>query len=307
MSGEFFVQQLVNGLTLGSLYGLIALGYSIVYGLLRLLNFAHGEVYMVGAFIGYGTLMALGGPSAPSVAAPVLIALMFLAAMIGAGVLGVCIERVAYRPLRDAPRVTTLVSALGAAFFLQSAVLLLVGARFRNYATYEYVDLDRGIHVGPLDVSIIRLFVIAATLALLLAFALFVSRTATGKAMRAIAYDREAATMMGIDVDRVVLIAFFLGSALAGAAGVMSGLVYYATYHAMGFSAGLKAFTACVVGGIGSLPGAVLGGIVIGLAEAFSAAYLSSTFQDLIVFSILVVVLIVRPTGLLRRPPSERV
>src|SRR3954470_11932314 len=282
---DFFVQELVNGLTLGSVYALIALGYSMVYGILKLLNFAHGEVYMIGAFIGYGVLTVSGGAADPMFPIWLLLSFMFLAAMIGSGLLGVVIERFAYRPLRNAPRIAPLISALGVSFFLQNSALLLFSADFRSYGTF---DLDggalfvKGIHKGPLNISLIRIIVIVTTIALMLGLTFFVSRTRLGKAMRATSSDREAAAMMGIDVDRVIVVTFFIGSALAGAAGVMVGLVFQRVYHFMGFVAGLKGFTAAVVGGIGSIPGAMLGGLVIGLAEAYAIGYLpqGSTFQD---------------------------
>ena len=307
---DYFVQQLVNGLTLGSVYALIALGYSMVYGILKLLNFAHGEVYMIGAFIGYGVLTVSGGPADPMFPIAMIIAFMFLAAMIGSGVLGVVIERFAYRPLRNAPRIAPLISALGVSFFLQNTALLLFTADFRSYGTFQLGDgalFVKGIHAGPLNISLIRIIVIVTTAVLMVGLALFVSRTRVGKAMRATAYDREAAAMMGIDVDRVIVVTFFIGSALAGAAGVMVGLVFQRVYHFMGFVAGLKGFTAAVVGGIGSIPGAMLGGIVIGLAESFSQGYISTRFYDLIVFAILIAVLIVRPTGLLGKADIKKV
>ena len=307
---DFFVQQLVNGLTLGSVYALIALGYSMVYGILKLLNFAHGEVYMIGAFIGYGVLTVAGGAADPMFPIWLLLSFMFIAAMIGSGLLGVVIERFAYRPLRNAPRIAPLISALGVSFFLQNTALLLFSADFRSYGTFQLDDgalFVKGIHHGPLNISLIRIIVIVTTAALMVGLTLFVSRTRTGKAMRATAYDREAAAMMGIDVDRVIVVTFFIGSALAGAAGVMVGLVFQRVYHFMGFVAGLKGFTAAVIGGIGSIPGAMLGGIFIGLAEAFSTGYLSSTFYDLIVFGILIAVLIVRPTGLLGKADIKKV
>ena len=307
---DFFVQELVNGLTLGSVYALIALGYSMVYGILKLLNFAHGEVYMIGAFIGYGVLTVSGGAGSPMFPIWLLISFMFIAAMIGSGLLGVVIERFAYRPLRNAPRIAPLISALGVSFFLQNTALLLFSADFRSYDTFDLGGgalFVKGIHEGPLNISLIRIIVIVTTAALMVGLTLFVSRTRIGKAMRATAYDREAAAMMGIDVDRVIVVTFFIGSALAGAAGVMVGLVFQRVYHFMGFVAGLKGFTAAVVGGIGSIPGAMLGGIVIGLAEAFSTGYLSSTFYDLIVFGLLIVVLIVRPTGLLGKADIKKV
>jgi branched-chain amino acid transport system permease protein len=303
----FLVQQLVNGLTLGSVYALIALGYSMVYGILKLLNFAHGEVYMVGAFIGYGVLTMLGGAAAPVLPVPLLLVLMFLAAMAGCGLLGVAIERFAYRPLRDAPRIAPLISALGVSFFLQSSALLLFTARFRSYDTPRLISFETGVHAGPLHISLVRILVIATALALMGALSLLVDRTRLGRAMRATAVDREAAAMMGVDVDRIIVATFFIGSALAGAGGVMFGLVFSNVYHLMGFSAGLKGFTAAVVGGIGSVPGAMLGGLLIGLGEAFAAGYISSTFQDLIVFLILIAVMLLRPRGLLGAVQLEKV
>ncbi|MDX6437960.1 MAG: branched-chain amino acid transport system permease protein [Gaiellaceae bacterium] len=307
MDWDFFVQQLVNGVTLGSVYALVALGYTMVYGILKLLNFAHGEVYMMGAFAGFGVLTAFGGALAVSINVVALIVMMLAVAMLGSGLLGVVIERFAYRPLRNAPRIAPLISALGVSFFLQSTALLLFGADFRTYETYEYIDLASGIHWGPLNISIVRITVILTAVALMIGLTLLVSRTRLGKAMRATAFDREAAAMQGIDVDRVIVATFFIGSALAGAAGVMVGLVFYKVYHLMGFIAGLKGFTAAVVGGIGSIPGAMLGGLLIGLAEAFITGYVSSTFQDVFVFSILIVLLLVRPSGLLGKADIQKV
>jgi branched-chain amino acid transport system permease protein len=309
MDVDFFVQQLVNGLTLGSVYALIALGYSMVYGILKLLNFAHGEVYMFGAFIGYFVLSALGGASSPSIPVAPLLVIMFLAAMLGAGLLGVVIERFAYRPLRNAPRIAPLISAIGVSFFLQASALLLFTAQFRTYDTPQLIPPDTSgrIDQGPLHISLTRIIVIVSTFGLMIALTLLVSRTRLGKAMRAVSYDREAAAMMGIDPDRVIVATFFIGSALAGAAGVMFGLVFERVFHLMGFTAGLKGFTAAVIGGIGNIPGAMLGGLIIGLAESFSTGYISSTFQNLIVFGILIVILLVRPTGLLGSPVLKKV
>ncbi len=306
---DLFVQQLVNGVTLGSVYALIALGYSMVYGILKLLNFAHGDVYMIGAFIGYGVLNVFGGSVSPVIPIPLLIVLMFGAAMLGSGLLGVAIERFAYRPLRNAPRIAPLISALGVSFFLQNAALLLFSPNFRSYDSFELSggSLFLPLHAGVLKISPLRIIVIVATLGLMVALTLFVGRTQLGRAMRATAFDREAAAMMGIDVDKVIVVTFFIGSALAGAAGVMVGLVFQRVYHFMGFIAGLKGFTAAVVGGIGNIPGAMLGGLFIGLAESFSTVYLSSTFSDLIVFGVLIAVLLVRPTGLLGRADIKKV
>ncbi|MGH3021932.1 MAG: branched-chain amino acid ABC transporter permease [Gaiellaceae bacterium] len=304
---DFFVQQLVNGVTLGSVYALIALGYSMVYGILKLLNFAHGEVYMMGAFIGYFVLTGLGGASSPILPAALVLILMFLAGMLGAGILGVVIERFAYRPLRNAPRIAPLISAIGVSFFLQASALLLFTAQFRTYNTPELIPVTTRVDAGPLHISLVRMLVIGSAIVLMIALTLLVNRTRLGKAMRAVSYDREAAAMMGIDVDRVIVATFFIGSVLAGAAGVMVGLVFERVFHFMGFIAGLKGFTAAVIGGIGNIPGAMLGGLLIGLAEAFSSSYISSTFQNLIVFGILITVMLVRPTGLLGSPVLKKV
>jgi branched-chain amino acid transport system permease protein len=304
---NLFGQLTVNGLTLGSVYALIALGFSLVYGILKLLNFAHGDVFMVGAFIGWGVLSLLGGPLDPSVAVWILITAMVAGAMIGCGVLGVVLERFAYRPLRNAPRIAPLISALGASFFIQNTVLLLYGADFKTYDTFSLVDPFRGVQIGQVYIWLIRIVVVVAAVALMVGLFALVRWTRLGKAMRATAFDREAASMMGIDVDRVIVSAFFIGSALAGAAGVLVGLVFGQINHFMGFNYGLKGFTAAVVGGIGSIPGAMVGGLLIGLAEAYTAGYISSVFQDLLVFCLLVVVMLVRPSGLFGRAALQKV
>jgi branched-chain amino acid transport system permease protein len=307
---QLFVQLTVNGVTLGSLYALIAIGYSLVYGILKLLNFAHGDVYMVGAFVGYGVLTAFDGPLSPNIALVPLIVLMFLVAMLACGALGVVIERFAYRPLRDAPRLAPLISALGVSFFLQNSALLLLGAEFRSYDSFVLGSAHPELFMpGPLveavfvlngvNVQRVQVLVLAMTVALMVALTVLVARSKLGKAMRATAFDREAAAMMGIDTDRVIASTFFIGSVLAGAAGVMFGLLFSQVFHLMGFLAGLKGFTAAVVGGIGSIPGAMLGGLLVGLTEAYAAGYLGGRWSDLTVFAILIVVLLVRPTGLL--------
>ena len=315
MDWDKLVQLLVNGVTLGSVYALIALGFSMVYGILKLLNLAHGDILMVGAFIGWGVLGWLGGAQDPSVAVWILIVLMVLVAMAGCGLLGVAIERFAYRPLRRAPRIAPLISALGVSFFVQNSVLLLFGSEFRSYETFDLVDVEIGIDFGPLRVWVIRLVVVVAALAMMAGLWFLVTSTKLGKAMRATAFDREAAAMMGIDVDRVIVTTFFIGSALAGAAGVLVGLVFGQINHFMGFGYGLKGFTAAVVGGIGSIPGAMLGGLFIGLAEALSVGYIEdftfgrfgSAFSDLVVFLILVLFMLFRPQGILGRPDVKKV
>jgi len=306
-----FVTELVSGVTHGSVYALIALGYSMVYGILKLLNFAHGDIYMVGAFIGYGVITIFGGAFGLTVNVVVLLVLMFLCAMLGGGLLGVMIERFAYRRLRTAPRIAPLITALGVSFFLENSAQLLLGADFQTYDTFDWTntpiavkgfELAAGVHV-----SIAQSIVIVGAVVLVVALTVFVQRTQLGKAMRATSFDREAAAMMGIDVDRVIVATFFIGSALAGAAGVFNGIAYQQVWPYMGFQAGLLAFSAAVVGGIGNLPGAVLGGLVIGLAQSFSIGYVSSTFSDAIVFAILIGVMLVRPSGLLGRAAVQKV
>ncbi len=306
---HFFFQVLVGGLAAGSVYALIALGYTMVYGVLKLLNFAHGDVYMVGAFIGWFVLNALGSPLKPIMPIVPLLLLAFAASMAGCSVLGVAIERFAYRPLRTAPRIAPLISALGVSFFLQQTAVLLWGANLRSYDTFDLRGgkLFHAIGVGNFSIQYVQLIVILLTVALMVGMSLFVWRTRTGKAMRAVSYDREAASMMGIDVDRVIAITFLIGSALAGAAGVMTGIIFQQLNPYMGFGAGLKAFTAAVVGGIGNIGGAVLGGLLIGLAETFTIGYLSSTFSDLILYSVLVVFMLVRSTGIRGAPVLQKV
>lgn len=293
-------QQLVNGLTLGAVYALIALGYSMVYGILQLLNFAHGDVYMIGAFVGYGVISVLA-PRAGALLLPAwgVIAAMLLAAMLLCGLLGVLIEWFAYRPLRNAPRIAPLISALGVSFFLQNAVLLTLSANYRTVRTELLLSPRLGIDIGTARVSGTRLLVIVLAVVLMFALNALVRRTRLGRAMRAVAIDREAAAMMGVDVNRVIVAAFFIGSALAGAAGVLVGLVFTQVWHFMGFTAGLKGFTAAVVGGIGNIPGAMLGGLLLGVVESLAVGFISPTYKDLIAFVVLVLVLLVRPTGLL--------
>jgi branched-chain amino acid transport system permease protein len=302
-----FVQLVVNGLTLGSLYALIALGYSLVYGVLKLLNFAHGEVYMIGSFIGYGVLQALGGSANPLVPVGILLPLLMLVAALGAGLVGVAIERFAYRPLRQSPRIAPLVSALGTSFFLQATMLLVVGARIVRYESEKLIDVSSGIHAGVLNISIMRMMVIGVSAVVMIALNTFMRRSKLGKAMRATSYDPEAAQMMGMDVNRVIMVTFFIGSALAGVAGVMSGLVYNRVFHTMGFVAGLKGFTASVVGGIGSIQGAMAGGLIIGFAESFAQGYVSTTFYDVVVFVVLIGFLLTRPRGLFGVPELKKV
>jgi len=305
---SLFFDLTVSGLTLGSLYALIALGYSLVYGILKLLNFAHVDVYMIGAFIGWYVLHALGGPLNPTFTGGVVLLLMFIIAMLGCGVLGVAIERFAYRPLRNAPRIAPLISALGVSIFLQNSALLVFGAGFRDYDTFDLIGVKTH-NIGQLFFSVPQLLTVITSICLMVALTVFVARSRLGKAMRSTSFDREAASMMGIDVDRVISVTFFIGSALAGAAGVMFGLVFGQIYHFMGFIAGLKGFTAAVIGGIGSIPGAMLGGLIVGLGESYATGYLpqGSTFQNLYVFALLILVILVRPSGLLGKAALQKV
>jgi branched-chain amino acid transport system permease protein len=297
----FFGQQLVNGITLGGVYALIALGYTLVYGVLQILNFAHGDVYMIGSFIGFFVMVWLGGPSHAIVPTAVMILIMFLASMLGSGLLGIVIEKFAYRPLRNSPRIAPLISALGVSLLLQNGALLLFSGAIRSYDTSSYVPNTAGLHFGGVSIDGMRILVVVLAMILMFGLSRWVNGTQVGRAMRAIAFDKDAAVMMGINVDRVVMWTFFVGSALAGAAGVMVGLVFLRVYSFMGFLAGLKGFTAAVVGGIGSIPGAMLGGLLLGIAEAMTSAYLSPNFSDAITFVLLIIVMLVKPRGLLGR------
>jgi branched-chain amino acid transport system permease protein len=304
---SFFFQELVNGITTGALYSLVALGFSMVYGVLKLLNFAHGDLYMVGAYIGFFVIQFFGGAAHVSIPVPLLLVIMFVVAAALVGGLGVAIERFAYRPLRDAPRIAPLITAIGVSFFLESSALLLFGAQFRVYNTAEFISLSSGIRIGSVTIDSVQILVLVLGLALMAGLQLIVNRTRLGRQVRAVAADREAAEMLGINVNFVITATFFLGSALAGIAGVMGGLLFNQVTSTIGFIAGLKAFTAAVVGGIGSIPGAMLGGLLIGVAESFVTGYISSTYTNLIVFGLLIVVMLVRPSGLLGRVQLQKV
>ncbi len=304
---SFFFQELVNGITTGALYSLIALGFSMVYGVLKLLNFAHGDLYMVGAYIGFFVIQWFGGAQHLTIAVPLLLVIMFVLAAALVGGLGVAIERFAYRPLRDAPRIAPLITAIGVSFFLESSALLLFGAQYRVYNTADFISLSSGIQIGSVTIDSVQILVLVLGVLLMVGLQLLVNRTRLGRQMRAVAADREAAEMLGINVNLVITATFFLGSALAGVAGIMGGLLFNQVTATIGFIAGLKAFTAAVVGGIGSIPGAMLGGLFIGVAESFVTGYISSTYSNLIVFGILIVVMLLRPSGLLGRAQLQKV
>jgi len=304
---SFFFQELVNGVTTGALYALIALGFSMVYGVLKLLNFAHGDLYMVGAYIGFFVIQGFGGAAHLRIPVPLLLVIMFVLAAGLVGGLGVAIERFAYRPLRDAPRIAPLITAIGISFFLENSALLLFGAQYRIYNTSEFISFSSSIQIGSVSIDSVQIMVVVLAILLMAGLRLLVNHTRLGKQMRAVAVDREAAEMLGINVNFTIAATFFLGSALAGVAGVMAGLLFNQVTNTIGFIAGLKAFTAAVVGGIGSLPGAMLGGLLIGIAESFVTGYISSTFTNLIVFGLLIVVMLVRPSGLLGRAQLQKV
>lgn len=302
-----FLQQIINGLSLGSIYALIALGYTMVYGILKLINFAHGEVFMVGAYAGYYTAVAFGveGYEASGAGFPLLFALLVLvSAMCASALLGVTIEALAYRPVRSAPRLTPLITAIGVSLFLQNAAMLLFTPNPRRYPA---ILRELRFELGGVIVTNIKLAIFVVALALMAALHLFVQRTWTGRAMRALSMNLDAARLMGIDVNRTIRATFALGSALAAAGGILFGLDQITITPLMGVLTGLKAFVAAVLGGIGNIPGAVLGGLAIGLAEQLTAGYLSPDYRDAITFVILIGILVLKPEGLLGVVRQEKV
>jgi len=300
---EVFLQQLTNGLAVGSIYALIALGYTMVYGVLKLINFAHGDLFTIGSYLGLTLLTSLALTGRLGALAGILclaLMVMGLVALIGA-----LLERTAYRPLRQSPRLSAVVSALGASIFLQNAVMLIYGARFQVYPhdILPKMPLD----LFGLYIPLVKVLVLVAALVMMMALYLFIQKTKLGTAIRAAAIDQGAARLMGIDVDRVILIVFLIGPALGGVAGLMVGLLYGQINFTMGWVYGLKAFTAAILGGIGNIPGAMVGGILLGVIEALGAAYLSIAWKDAIAFCVLIGILIVRPTGLLGERVAEKV
>jgi len=299
---DITVQQIVNGLILGSFYTLVALGYSMVYGIIKLLNFAHGDVYMVGAFVGFTILSFLSGIIGDEWTG--ILASMVLA-MIAVGFMGVLIQRIAYRPMLSAPRLSILITAVGVSLVLFNAVMAATSGEYTAFNT----GLDNeGITMGHIHITYTQMVMVAATALLMAILHLFISRTIYGKAMRAISIDMDACRLMGIDVNKIIALTFFVGSALAAAAGVMAGVYYGSIHFFMGFVIGLKAFTAAVIGGIGSIPGAMLGGLVLGLLEAFGTQipWIGSEWKDVFAFGLLILLLIFKPTGILGRTEIER-
>ena len=328
MSANIIIEQLVNGVTLGGMYALIALGYTLVYGILLMINFAHSELFMSGAYVGLGMLTLLTNDSfigtlvkkAPymgwlvpaksffvggTLGMIVLFAIVFLVSMIVVGLMGVVIERLAYRPLRHAPRLAPLISAVGVSIFLQNAVLLWIDSKQIPFPSL--LGTRKAFTFVGVDVSTLKVFIVVTAIVLMVALDLYVSRTRMGKAMRATSQDREAAGLMGIDINMAIMLAFFIGPALGAVAGVFYGMYYGSIVFNMGFLPGMKAFTAAVIGGIGNLRGAMLGGFVLGIIESLAAGFLSTGYKDVIAFAILILVLIFRPGGLLGESVVEKV
>ena len=302
----YFLQQLINGMTLGSIYGLIAIGYTMVYGIIGMINFAHGEIYMIGAFIAVITFLALGLIGITWV--PLVLAIMLVVSMIFTAVYGWALERIAYRPLRGAPRLAPLISAIGMSIFLQNYVQILQGARVKptppvNTGGIELMRIDDFV----VNLSFLQMGIIVLTVVLMTAFWLVIGRTSLGRAQRACEQDRAMAALVGVDVDKTIAMTFVMGAVLAAVAGMMVTLYWGVIDFFIGFLAGLNAFTAAVLGGIGSLPGAMFGGLLIGLIEAFWSGYFSVQYKDVASFTVLVLVLIFMPYGLFGTPEIEKV
>ena len=299
------IQQVFNGLSLGAIYALIAIGYTMVYGIIGMINFAHGEIYMIGAYVGLVTLTAFGTNS--GVPLPFIIAAMLVVAMVVTGVYGYSVERIAYRPVRGGPRLVALISAIGMSIFLQNWVALGQGAR--DQAVPSLISGSVQLHLSDFDITLpySRILIIVVTVLLMLALTLFIKNSRMGRASRACSQDMKMASLLGIDTNRVISFTFVLGAMLAAVGGVLIAITIGKLNPFIGFIAGIKAFTAAVLGGIGSIPGAMLGGVLLGLAETFAAAYISSQYKDIVAFGLLVLILLFRPTGLLGKPEVEKV
>ena len=300
---EEFVQHMLNGITIGSFYALVALGYTMVYGVLRLINFAHGDLFMWGAYVGWTALsLLLGLAIRPG---PLLLIPAFIAAMVTIALIGVLIERVAYRPLRRASRLAPIISALGAAFVLESVARNVWGASYKVYPPGLVPDM-RWTLFGGVRIGVVQVLVIVVSLLLMTGLYLFVQYTRIGTAMRAVSLDHDTSRLMGIDVNRIIAVVFFLGPALGAAGGTMVGLHYGSFDFTLGWVFGLKAFVAAILGGIGNIPGAMLGGMILGIVESLGAGYGSAQWKDVIAYLLLILVLIVRPRGLLGERVAEK-
>ncbi|HIZ71934.1 MAG TPA: branched-chain amino acid ABC transporter permease [Candidatus Atopostipes pullistercoris] len=291
---DTFIQQLINGLSLGSVYALVALGYTMVYGIINLLNFAHGDVYMVGAFVGYYIILNFNLSFLPALILTMLIT----------GILGLVIYQVAYRPLRNSTRIASLITAIGMSYLLQNGMIYIAGPQTRSFPQVINNQLYK---FGSIQISTMQLLMLVTTVLLMVSLQLIVQKTKFGKAMRAVSNDPEAAQLMGIHSNQVISFTFFLGSMLAGAGGMLVGMYYNTITPTMGVGPGLKAFIAAVVGGIGSVPGAMLGGYLIGIIEVMISAFGNSMIRDAVVYFILIVILLVRPSGILGKYEPEKV
>ncbi|WP_107754354.1 MULTISPECIES: branched-chain amino acid ABC transporter permease [Carboxydocella] len=290
-----FLQQLINGISLGSIYALIALGYTMVYGIIRLINFAHGDIYMLGAFAGFLATTYLHLPLIPAI----------LLAMLVCALIGVTIEKLAYKPLRHAPRIAVLITAIGVSFFIEYGTMYVATPQPRTYPAG--LLSEHTYNLGGLVVNNQQIWILAISIVLMLALQWFVHSTKTGKAMRAVSHDTEAAALMGINVDNIISVTFAIGSALAAAAGVLVGIYYNSIDPLMGIMPGLKAFVSAVLGGIGSIPGAVIGGLLMGTTEAMVSGFFKSTYRDAVAFLILIVILLVKPSGIMGKHVREKV
>lgn len=290
-----FIQQMVNGLSLGAIYALIALGYTMVYGIIKLINFAHGDIMMVGAFVGYFSLTLLG--------TNIIVAM--IASMLVCAILGVLIEKIAYRPLRNSTRIAALITAIGVSLFLEYATIFILGPAQKVFP--EAAFKIKAYNIAGLSILNKDVFVIISAVVLMLILQYIIKWTKTGKAMRAVSLDQEAAVLMGISVDKTISITFAIGSALAAAAGVMYGVYYSTVNPLMGIIPGLKAFVAAVLGGIGIIPGAMAGGFIMGLLETMVSGYGNSLYRDAVAFGVLILILLIKPTGLFGKDSGEKV
>lgn len=300
---EEFLQQLTNGLAVGGVYALIALGYTMVYGILRLINFAHGDLFTLGAYLGFTLLVSLNLQGVMGGLAVAGVLILFAMGLVA--VAGYLLERTAYRPLRRSNRLAAVVSALGASIFFSNAIMLVWGARVKVFPSGILPTAT--VSILGVEIILTRIILFASAVALMLLLYWFINRTKVGTAIRAVAIDQDAAKLMGVNVDHIISLVFLIGPALGGAAGVMMGLYYGQISYDMGFSFGLKAFTAAILGGIGNIPGAMLGGILLGVLEAVAAGYISMAWKDAIAFGVLILILIVRPTGLLGERVADKV
>ena len=296
---SLFLQQLVNGITLGGVYALIAVGYTMVYGVIQLINFAHGEIYMLGAFLAYTLVTVVGMPFFPA-------ALLTLAIC---AILGMVLDFVAYRPLRNAPRLAALITAIGMSIFLQNMALLIWGGQIKSYPREILPKFfsEAALSLGDVSLSWLQVFILSVTVMFMIILHLIIHRTRMGMAMRAISQDKTASALMGIGVNRVISFTFAIGSAMGAMAGILVGLYYNAIFPTMGYVAGIKAFAAAVLGGIGSVPGAMLGGGVLGIAEVMGAGYISSEYRDGISYAVMIAVILFKPSGLIGRSIGEKV